>query len=154
MGHRNPRGYPPPNPSGLCLCGCGRTTPVAKCSNGRSQVIGEHTRYCHGHAKRNTGLPHRGVRGYVMISMPDHPNAAANGKVYEHVLVASRAMGKPLPKGAVVHHVNGLRWDNRPENLVVCQDESYHKLLHKRMRQLGRDVSGLWRKALAEEGAA
>lgn len=59
---------------------------------------------------------------------------------YEHVEVAERALGKPLPKGAIVHHVNGVKTDNCPENLVVCQDQAYHKLLHQRMR--ARDACG------------
>jgi hypothetical protein len=54
----------------------------------------------------------------------------------QHVLVAERALGKSLPQGAVVHHANEIRNDNRPENLVVCPDERYHNLLHKRMRAL------------------
>jgi DNA-directed RNA polymerase sigma subunit (sigma70/sigma32) len=31
-----------------------------------------------------------------------------------------------------VHHVNGDRSDNRPANLVICEDQSYHQLLHQR----------------------
>jgi hypothetical protein len=54
----------------------------------------------------------------------------------EHIVVAERALGKPLPAGAVVHHFNENPSDNRPENLVVCPSEHYHNLLHKRMRAL------------------
>jgi hypothetical protein len=43
-------------------------------------------------------------------------------------------MGGPLPTGTVVHHLNENRSDNRPGNLVICQDDTYHKLLHRRMR--------------------
>ena len=62
---------------------------------------------------------------------------SANGRKgkRQHVLVAERALGKDLPKGAVVHHVNEIKSDNRPENLVICPNESYHRLLHKRQRE-------------------
>ena len=43
----------PPNPSGVCQCGCGRKTPLAKCNQPARQIVrGEHTRFIHGHAGR------------------------------------------------------------------------------------------------------
>ncbi len=51
-----------------------------------------------------------------------------------HTLVAERALGKPLPSGALVHHADGDKLNNDPTNLVICPDDSYHQLLHKRMR--------------------
>ena len=54
-----------------------------------------------------------------------------------HRLVVERAMWKPLPAGTIVHHLNGIKTDNRHCNLVVCPNESYHKLLHRRQKELG-----------------
>lgn len=51
---------------------------------------------------------------------------------YLHIAVAEKALGKKLPKGAEVHHVNGNPADNRNANLVICQDHKYHSLLHMR----------------------
>lgn len=53
---------------------------------------------------------------------------------FEHVVMAEKALGKPLPKGAVVHHVDGNRANNSPNNLVICQDQRYHLLLHTRAK--------------------
>lgn len=58
-------------------------------------------------------------------------------RTYEHILVAERALGKKLPKGAVVHHINLDTHDNRGSNLVICPNEAYHRLLHRRMREVG-----------------
>jgi hypothetical protein len=73
----------------------------------------------------------------VLIHMPEHPRADTNhGYVYEHILVAEQALGKPLPPGAEVHHVDVDCGNNEGTNLVICQDDAYHKLLHQRMRAL------------------
>lgn len=64
-------------------------------------------------------------------------------KVTEHVLRAEKALGKRLPPKAVVHHMNGNKLDNfTPFNLVVCPDQAYHLLLHKRARQLFNEIEG------------
>lgn len=51
--------------------------------------------------------------------MPDHPNAYANGCVQEHTAVMSNLLGRPLINGENVHHKNGVKTDNRPENLEL-----------------------------------
>jgi hypothetical protein len=101
----------------------------AKVQAGRGHLHG------HGHPRWIGG---RYVRkdGYVLLNCPDHPKANNSGQVYEHILVAERALGRYLPEGAEVHHVNENPSDNRGENLVICQDHSYHFLLHRRAKQL------------------
>lgn len=48
----------PPNPTGICGCGCGRTTPIAaKTHSRRGYVAGEHVRFLPGHARRAVHLP-------------------------------------------------------------------------------------------------
>lgn len=62
---------------------------------------------------------------------------SAKGKTrYLHIDVVERALGKPLPAKAEIHHVNGIPSDNRPENLVVCPNHEYHMLLHQRERAI------------------
>jgi hypothetical protein len=49
-----------------------------------------------------------------------------------HRFRAEKALGKPLPLKAIVHHADGSKADDAP--LVICQDAAYHALLHARMR--------------------
>jgi len=74
------------------------------------------------------------VNGYVHVLSPDHHRANYNGYVRQHILIAERALGKPLPKDAVGHHINGKKAENDNTNLVLCENNNYHKLLHKRER--------------------
>lgn len=49
-----------------------------------------------------------------------------------HRIRAEAALGKPLPAQAVVHHADGSK--RADAQLVICQDNAYHLLLHARMR--------------------
>lgn len=74
--------------------------------------------------------------GYIHALVPDHPKADKRGRVYEHIVIAERALGKSLPLGVEVHHADGNGFNNNNDNLVVCENHAYHLLLHRRERAL------------------
>jgi hypothetical protein len=61
----------------------------------------------------------------TMLYLPKHPNAKS-GNLCLSRLQAAKALGKPLPVKAVVHHYNG--------HLIICQNQKYHLLLHTRQQ--------------------
>ena len=64
--------------------------------------------------------------GYVRLRLPD------GSRVYEHKLVAEYALGRSLKSDETVHHIDGDKTNNTPNNLLICKRD-YHVELHTRL---------------------
>lgn len=71
----------------------------------------------------------RGNTKYVGVYSPKHPRASGQ-YVFEHILVAEKINGGPLPNGAVVHHVDGNGQNNDENNIQIMKNQSEHARLH------------------------
>lgn len=96
----------------------------------------------------NWGGGRRLVRGYVVIWVDGEYQ-------FEHRIVAEKSIGRSLLDGEEVHHVNGIKSDNRPENLVVCSSHAEHMKHHidrdhcRRAGLVGGRITGSRMKAAA-----
>ena len=66
--------------------------------------------------------------------------------IQEHRIVAAATIGRPVTKGEVVHHINGEKTDNRPENLIVTTRANHsqeHREIEKRFAMLMAEVETL-----------
>ena len=77
-----------------------------------------------GIVRRTKGSGNISKDGYRYLFIPGHPNASKNGsrvpsKVLEHRYVMSQLLGRPLLKGETVHHKDGNKLNNQPDNLEL-----------------------------------
>ena len=117
---------------------CGNREWLCKCECGNEKdIVGGHltsgsTKSCGCRA----GSKHRQLRekgiftkrtnkyGYVIMHYPEHPNSRKGGNICEHTYVMSEHLGRPLKPNENVHHINGVRDDNRIENLELwCKSQ-------------------------------
>lgn len=111
-------------PAGLCQCGCGAQTARVATRVAQGYALGDFYRFVSGHHMKARADLTRNA--YV----PIHDSSRKHGYVYEHVLRAEQALGRPLPHGAQVHHVDENRRNSANTNLVICENRAYHALLH------------------------
>lgn len=87
--------------------------------------------------------------GYVLVCVPGHPRASRHGNyVFEQIIVWEKLNGKSLPEGWVVHHINGRKGDNRPQNLMAMPFKNHHsdfllQATRKRVRELEDQIKRL-----------
>lgn len=72
--------------------------------------------------------------GYIKCLSPNHPFSDRYGYVYEHRLVMESHLGRTLLPSEVVHHINGIKDDNRIENLERFDSQSGHFGWHRNSR--------------------
>ncbi len=97
--------------------------------------------------KREANSNWRGGRsvtehGYILLRVGvEHHLADVRGYAYEHRVVAEQVMGRHLRSGEIAHHKNGIRSDNRPQNIEIIDGISHHWLKHRKHNS-GRRLPG------------
>ena len=80
------------------------------------------------------------VQGYVHVLVPEHPQADSKGYIRRSHLVAEEMLGRYLYSDEVTHHKNGIRDDDRPENIEVLT-RGEHQSFHNRNKEKYREIN-------------
>ena len=83
-------------------------------------------------AKKISGEKHWNWKGkaksrkYIMIKNYNHPFARKDKYILEHRLVIEKQIGRYLHTWEIAHHINKIKSDNRPGNLMAFKSKDAH----------------------------
>jgi len=77
----------------------------------------------------------KGKDGYIHLYQPEHPRASS-GYILEHIFVWEQINKKPLPKNWVIHHLNGIKHDNRIRNLQALPNKKHYLVLQAKAKRI------------------
>lgn len=67
---------------------------------------------------------------YIFLYRPDHPFCNKQGCIKRARFVMEKKLGRYLKSEEVVHHINEIRDNDRPENLQLFTNNSEHLKFH------------------------
>lgn len=120
-----------------CACGCGeavapnrryvtrhnlRNLPRTK-EHSRKIAEAQKRAWSTNRQRMPIGSRNYDVHGYVRVKVIE-----GKGRwELEHKLVMEESIGRKLQPGEEVHHINGIKDDNRLENLYLCTNSVHHR---------------------------
>lgn len=125
----------------LIQCACGKCNKIISRGSGKGYT----RRFLLNHGPR--GKQHwnykigvtKSSQGYLISSgCYDNPKSYKLGTMFEHRLIMSQYLDRPLESFEEVHHINGIKTDNRIENLQLIINIEHGRLTHPKIDKSDR----------------
>jgi len=110
----------------VCACGCGVSFPIRD-ARGRVRQFA----WGHNASKGRVEI----VRGRTYYHDRTHPRANSTGRVLRSWVAVEAALGRPVAPGEDVHHRDGDRGNDAPDNLCVLPHGEHASLHHLQRRE-------------------
>lgn len=118
-----------------CQCGCGQKTKrMSKTATGEGYKKGEYRRFIRFHHQRviknfkNKMFKHK---GYIYLYAPEHPNPTQGKYIKRSRLTIENHIGRYLKSTEQIHHINGIKDDDRIENLQIVTLSEHNSIHYK-----------------------
>lgn len=147
----------------FCQCGCGKVITIIKIHHSRGIP-----KYIKGHCSRiNNSMKGRfgelnpnfksgkyiNHQGYIVVLVPaKERNKKENKYIFEHRLVIEKCIGKKIKSTEQVHHINGVKTDNRLENLELLGIGEHASKHQQELRKSIGEVKYMEAKRLINKG--
>jgi hypothetical protein len=124
--------------NGVTVCReCGGTNNIAASPTAKYYGLCHSCRYKGNRNPKWKGGKFTDCDGYVRLnSMWDHPRANPAGQVYEHIVVAEKMIGRSVAPYEIVHHLDGNKQNNHPDNLDILSSTAEHNKIHNHYKNL------------------
>lgn len=80
-------------------------------------------------------------KNYILIWLPEHPRAnKSRPYISEHILVMEKYLKRFVSSEESIHHKNGIKTDNRIENLQLFSNNAEHKRFEGQIQSFAKEL--------------
>lgn len=127
-----------------CECGCGQViSPNRRFVSGHNLRVLKRTQEWHKNIAEGQRKAWATIRKKVPVGSTNiHHEGYVMAKVAngvwrgQHLIIMESIIGRPLGEKEIVHHIDGDRASNAPENLYLCSNKSHHNIVHRSFSKL------------------
>ena len=114
------------------LCGNERWVRLGRsgCICNKCRIDNIHLRKREKHPLWRGGI-HKNNNGYVMVYMPEHPHSHKSGYILRSHIVIEKKIGRFVLPHENVHHINGIKDDDREDNLYIMTHGQHTALTNR-----------------------